>query len=276
MKQLLTTADRLAYHAPDGAIHATHIIAGAKSMLAMRQSMTRADDVKSAAMAFGTAVHSAILQPDLFGQEIVVWDGGTRRGKAWDEFAEANAGKSIVKPDELAEIMAVKKAVMDNEAAAELISRSLTEVEFQWDGGAGVGPAKCLCDGFCEGHFFFDLKTTRDLSMFKKAFYGAMHYDIQFAWYWIGLGRKIPAYVIAVESAEPYDVGVWAIPHPVLAYAAAKAERIAKQYRECETSGHFPGVAEVGDVIGELDPPDWYFDEGEDVGGFPGLDVDNL
>ena len=33
--------------------------------------------------------------------DYVLWEGGTRRGKAWTEFAEANDGRHILKPNEV-------------------------------------------------------------------------------------------------------------------------------------------------------------------------------
>ena len=48
------------------------------------------------AFDFGSYIHSLILEPDKTDEEFIVFDGLTRRGKAWTEFKEANQNKIIM------------------------------------------------------------------------------------------------------------------------------------------------------------------------------------
>src|SRR5688572_22040706 len=58
-----------------------------KARLDGQRSITVTDD-----MVLGSALHCAFLEPELMLQKVAVWDGDARRGKAWDEFCEENAG----------------------------------------------------------------------------------------------------------------------------------------------------------------------------------------
>lgn len=48
------------------------------------------------ALDFGSYVHSRILEPHLTEEEFSIFDGKSRRGKAYEEFLEANEGKTII------------------------------------------------------------------------------------------------------------------------------------------------------------------------------------
>jgi hypothetical protein len=279
-RMVITTPEaRAAYHDRDGAINATAIKAGAKSMLAMRLAMAGASAEPTPAMQRGTLIHLATLQPSLWDEQVAIWPGGRRTGAAFDEFTSTHAGKAILKPEDAEEIHRVAKAVLGNPLAADLIGQSIVEAEQRWS-GEGYGRAKALLDMIERktGSFIADLKTCSDLSAFNRQFFSGLRYDLQLAWYWRALDRKPAVYVVAVETSPPYDVAVWQVPQPVLQHALAKAERIARHYRECEAAGNFPGLVDArSERIPEIEPPPWYFDEAEaDVGGFPGLAPDEL
>ena len=64
---------------------------------------------RSDALTLGIATHVAVLEPERFLKDFAIWERRTeadamapRRGKAWDEFCEANEGKSILTADEAA------------------------------------------------------------------------------------------------------------------------------------------------------------------------------
>src|SRR5512133_3499649 len=60
-----------------------------QSPLKFKHNLT-APRVETAAMALGTAVHTAVLEPHRLPTDYITWEGGTRRGKEWDAFKAAN------------------------------------------------------------------------------------------------------------------------------------------------------------------------------------------
>jgi hypothetical protein len=54
------------------------------------------EDTYKSAYDFGSYMHSLLLEPEKTEDEFAVFDGATRRGKAYEEFKEANEGKTII------------------------------------------------------------------------------------------------------------------------------------------------------------------------------------
>ena len=54
------------------------------------------ESISKSAFDFGTYVHALILEPDTVDEEFAIFEGKTRRGKAYDEFLENNEGKIII------------------------------------------------------------------------------------------------------------------------------------------------------------------------------------
>jgi hypothetical protein len=80
-----------------------------------------------AAFDIGTYFHTAVLEPELMEKECAVFEG-IRRGKAWDEFKEANAHKTIITKSEYAQARTLIDAVHASPVASNYLSRSKPEV----------------------------------------------------------------------------------------------------------------------------------------------------
>jgi exodeoxyribonuclease VIII len=117
------------------------------------------------AMGFGTAVHTALLEPDLFDKEIAVKpaniDRRTKAGKElYNEFVEKSKGLTIIDSDELALIEAIKVEVDNNEYIKPYLQG---EKELSHYGNfEGVG-FRCRPDvvNYDKG-FIVDVKTCQD------------------------------------------------------------------------------------------------------------------
>jgi hypothetical protein len=70
---------------------------------------------------FGSYIHSLILEPEKTDDEFIIFEGLTRRGKAWTEFKEANQDKIIITKSQ--ELMAISliSAYKDNADTKGLI-----------------------------------------------------------------------------------------------------------------------------------------------------------
>jgi hypothetical protein len=230
-------------------ITASAIKAGRTSMAHMHHAMLRPrGEAGSPAMRMGTLAHRAILEPDRYAESVAVWTGGAKRGKAYDVFCEANAGKDILSDAESSAIMAMRSAVhQDGDAARLLADCTVFEYVARFDGGQCVGLCKARLDG-CAGRgasgMLLDYKTCREIgkdgARFMRSAEG-MGYSHQLAWYWLAMGRPSNVWIIAQESAPPYSVAVFWVPASVLEPALEECLDIARMYRACEATGHFPG-----------------------------------
>lgn len=213
------------------------------------------------AMRDGSAAHCAALEPDEFPRRYILWEGGTRRGKAWDEFARVNESKTILTAAEYAKALAIRDAVRANPAAAAIIAACETEVTLQWtDPDTGL-PCKARPDLLGGGHLS-DLKTTRSIDprLFQRAA-SDMDYFGQLGFYAIGAeanGIEVAhVSIIAVEAGEdtPHDNVVFTIPGPALDEGRERARVLLDKLAECMASDSWPGRFTGPEP---LDTPPWY------------------
>lgn len=240
------------YQAAPG-LNASALKVGAKSMLHMSHAILHGQD-STPAMSLGTLTHAAVLDPTALLTLAAVWEGGDRRGGAYKDFCEANPGRIIVKPDELADVHGMMAAVRANRKAAELLEGCRFEYSIFWDGGAGIGAAKCRPDAVKPGTLV-DLKTVSNIDRRAVERQGlSLGYDIQMGWYGMGcaaagFGDVVPStWLLYVESQPPYDVWPVRCGFDVIERGVKRAVQIATRYRECEAAGVWPGVAGADDV----------------------------
>jgi ATP-dependent exoDNAse (exonuclease V) beta subunit len=217
-------------------------------------------------MKFGTAVHTALLQPDEFAQRYALAekiDRRTKEGKAaaaaWEE---RNAGKIPLDPDNW---QAVQTAVANVKAfgpAADLIKAFTdTELTALWRDPSGLRikgriDAVAEVDGLT---YLVDLKTTRSASRddFAKSI-AVFGYHRQLANYAAGLrahGVNVEdAYVIAVENEPPHAVAVFRVRQDTLAIGEESLRKIIEAYAECERLDVWPGYPQE---VQEIALPEW-------------------
>ena len=169
----------------------------------------------TASMQLGTRVHLLVLERARVASGVAIFEGKSRKGKAWDEFELEHAGQLIVTVEEFGFATAMADSVADHPAAAKLLAAA-TEREFSlfWtDAQYGV-PCKCRFDLIALGGGV-DLKSTSDASPdgFPRlaATYG---YHIGAAHYNSGaehvLNESLRFFVlIAVENEPPHAVAVY-------------------------------------------------------------------
>lgn len=222
------------------------------------------DRPDTAAMAFGRAAHCATLEPDEFPLRYVLWDGGIRRGKAWDAFLDVtSAAKEVLPAEDYRRCLAIRDAVHAHPVAARLLRDCKFETTVEWtDPGTGIA-CKCRPDAVKKATLV-DLKTARTIDARK---FGRNAYDLgyfgQLAWYAEGLAitsgvGDFEAYIVAVEADQPHDVGVFQITAESLYAAGVKAHELLDRVAECTTSGAWPGRYEDTQ---DLALPVWEFVE---------------
>lgn len=214
---ILHTCTRAEYDALDAVNWSTlrHL---AKSPLAYDHACSR-PRTDSAAMRLGRATHMAVLEPERFRAECVVYDG-VRRGKAWDAFAEEHAAFEVLTEEEHAHSVCISLSVQSHPVARELLSLGRAEVTLvaELEGT----PCKGRLDWLGRGSVIVDLKTTRSSCHPRSFARSALTYDYHGqAGFYDALARACglepSAFVFVVaESVAPHEVAVYRVSADVM------------------------------------------------------------
>jgi hypothetical protein len=216
----------------------------------------------------GTLAHVAILEPDRIDTDYAVFTGPRRAGKAWEAFEEENAGKTIVKANELAQALAIRDAVRADALASSYLENGPNEVTVVWvDDETGLA-CKGRLDHLELPSTGVDLKTTRDASpMWFGRDVARLQYHVQAAMYFDALAvltRESPRFVdIAIESFPPHDVVTYDLPEPVTTAGRNEYRRLLRLLVECRAKDSWPGIGNGFEQA--LTLPAWVFPDEEEL-----------
>jgi hypothetical protein len=244
----------------------------AESPLHCFDAMKRARKA-TGAQDIGTAEHCMVLEPDQFPPRYVVWTGGRRAGKEWDNFEAANLDKTIIKQEEYEHCVAMRNAVMAHPAAGPIFSSGgEAEKVILWKDPETGLDCKARIDWLCGS--IVDLKTTKSANPRVFAASAARYrYHTQLAWYRWGVECATgladwPCQIVAVESSPPHDVVVYTIDELTLAAGLEGCQGWLRRFAECKASGKWPGRFE-GETT--LNLPNWAFESDDESADELGL-----
>lgn len=252
------------YHAAPGASQGRLKVLRDKSPAHLKWEMDHPPE-PTPAKRLGTAIHDAVLLPDVFRRK---WkrapavDKRTKAGKAmWIAFEAEHPNAQVLKPDEYDTVLGVSHAVRAHPQARELLTGDAEQSAWWMDPETGV---------LCKGRFdvvgpprIVDLKTTRDASprVFEKDIY-TLGYYLQGGWYLTGareLGLDVREFVfIAVEKVPPYGVAMYRLSDDAIRAGQEELRPLLKWYAQCERLGHYPGFP---DDIQEIGLPAWSWNQ---------------
>jgi len=218
----------------------------------------------SAALSMGRVIHCAVLEPDEFASRYIPQpsdiDLRTKAGKEWRETV---GDRELIKPADWAVVDRCVAAVNAHEPAHDLLAATKRELPAVWL-KHGIN-CKARIDALKPG-VIVDLKTTRDLGRFPRDA-AELYYHGQLAWYLDGavaaglLSPDSDAYIVAVETSEPFDVAAFRLPQYVVQEGRNLCERLFSLWLECDRSGcwhgRFPAVT-------DLELPRWAYAEQEE------------
>jgi hypothetical protein len=214
------------------------------------------------AMRRGTALHTAVLEPELWDSTIAVpphsFDRRTKAGKERAEaFAAESEGKLVLTPDDADTVRQMADAVRKHPAARFLLELpGRREASYTWVDPATGLPCKTRPDWHSEDRrIVVDVKTTRDASRveFAKSI-ANLDYHVQAAWNQDALQAE-QFITIAVENVRPFAVAVYPASGAMIAAGQRRIEAAMPLLAECWASGHWPGY---GDLVQEpIDLPGW-------------------
>ena len=227
--------------------------------------------VPTASLEFGTALHAALLEPERFAETYIVspkFDRRTKEGKAdaaaWEE---AHKGAVSVDEAELKKLQGMQKAVLEHSGAKKLLSKCYVEMSYFWtDEDTGfqcrVRPDVLALDDQGDVIAAIDVKSTSNASKdkFQKSVmdYG---YDLNAAFYSDAIeraiGRRVPYYFLAVESAEPYGVALYKAGQSMLDVGRDKYRNALQLLQWCRENDRWPSYQPFGEFE-DLEIPEWY------------------
>lgn len=223
------------------------------------QYRQRVPEARKPSFVFGGAVHTSLLEPELFDSRYAVFDG-VRRGKEWERWQEEHPGCESLKPAEKTRVVETVLSIQEHAEAARLLSHGRREEVLTWTDEATGLACKGRLD-WIRPDLIVDLKTTRNPAPEKFARatveYG---YAAQCAFYHDGAvqQRRIPGdqrpYIIAAKTNEDYDVVVFQLTEAALAVGRSIYRRLLRQLVQCMEANYWPGIAPG---VQQLDVPPW-------------------
>ncbi|MEO1767967.1 PD-(D/E)XK nuclease-like domain-containing protein [Thiobacter aerophilum] len=216
------------------------------------------------AMQLGTAFHTAILEPNRFGETFVVapkFDRRTKEGKAAaEEWEASNSGKTPLPADQMAAIEQMVASVRSHQGAANLLASGMAEMSGFWVNQETGIECKCRPDWVVtlEGRpnwvtAIVDVKTCRDASAdgFARSV-AALGYDVQAAFYQDGIkaltGKTVPFYFVAVETEPPFAVAAYKASDDLIEVGRAKYRGALQLLKWCRENDRWPSYQPNGEI----------------------------
>lgn len=213
-------------------------------------------------MQLGTALHTAVLEPELWDLTIAVppqrFYLRTRAGKELAaEFERESAGKLVLSPEDADQVRRMADAVRKHPAARFLLELpGRREASYTWTDPTTGLECKTRPDWHSEDRrIVVDVKTTKDASRveFAKSI-ANLDYHVQAAWNQDALGAE-QFITIAVENMRPFAVAVYPASGAMIAAGQRRIEAAMALLAECWASGVWPGY---GDLVQEpIELPGW-------------------
>lgn len=225
---------------------------GRSSMAHLRDAELKGESVPTDSMQLGSALHTAMLEPELLPSRVVRWDGGARRGKEWEAFKYAHADKIILTENSHDELIGMVRSLRQNKHVKQWQSK-VEDVEVSAVGEFNGLTVKARCDALTPDPLI-DLKMVRTNE--PRAFANAVMqygYHIQGALYRHIFGRS-NFWLVTVERTPPHDVVVFDMSRELLDNGLKELTRLTDSYKHCAKTGVWPGRC---DDIYPLELPEW-------------------
>lgn len=200
----------------------------------------------SRAMVIGSALHSAVLEPESFQKDyMLLRDVTDRRSSIYKEAVKVHGPDNVLTGSEADSIIYMQEALKHNlHADAILTEEGWTEIAvFATDPVTGV-LVKCKFDKLLKNFNSVDLKTTQDIRDFAKSV-ANYRYHVQSAFYsdvfeW-ATGIEAGHFdFLAVEKTTPCVSKVFRLDTAAIQYGRKLYRENLNTYAECMASNEWP------------------------------------
>ena len=218
---------------------------------------------ESPAMAFGSLVHTFVLEPHIAEARYRTKsdvDGRTKEGKAvrdWEASLATQQGIQFVNRNDYDAAVSIATAVRTHLGCSSIMSGGLAEVSCILEGFRDIN-VRIRPDYLCDKHIV-DLKTCVDArsDAFSRSIM-TFGYAIQASWYCDIAqaldGQKRDFYWVAVEKEAPFAVAVYKASDAMLEYGRAQYLKAIELYKECASLDLWPAYSQQ---IQQLELPNW-------------------
>jgi exodeoxyribonuclease VIII len=224
----------------------------------------RVHEEPSNGMKLGSAIHCAILEPDVFGERYRCGPED-RRGKRWTEALEAAAldGCELLTSSDFDTALLIRDRVQRNPIIQRITGAHVErEVSIFWiDELTGL---KCRArpDAFSRaGRLMVDIKTTADARLFDRRV-GEFGYHVQEAFYtdgWRAVGQEIDAFLfLVIEPEPPFAHRLVELVPEAVEEGRAIARKALDRWAECKAAGEWPAYSTD---VAEVDLRKWDYRE---------------
>ena len=277
-------------YASHDAMNCSKLMHGFTSMLALKEAIDGDYPEPTPGMLFGVDYHALILEPAEFKSRYVVMpnyaadpenvDGKGSRSFSWAtaycknkkaEFQRqaVEHGKAVITRENFDKAVAMLESIQTKRKAREIFAACHREVTLfgEIDGIEFKARADLL-----GGEYLADLKGTNSVN---PRLFGStaarLRYPERMSVY-----RELvrqnncqidEAWIIAVQTAKPFDCVVFPLRQHLLDEAFERVLRITKKYKRCLASGVWPGVDEGADFV-EFHYPNWAMDDEDELVSF--------
>jgi exodeoxyribonuclease VIII len=208
-------------------------------------------------MEIGTAIHTAILEPDRFSTEYVLLkDVKDRRKSEYKEAVKIHGTERVLVASEADNVAGMQESVYANPLAkASLETSGFRELSaFVEDPMTGI-IMRCRFDLLTADGHALDLKKTQDSrpEEFAKSVYN-YRYHVQDAMYShiyeLITGKPLASFeFLAVEEKAPHAVGLFELDAEAKQIGLMEYRRNMQEYAECEEKSDWPAYTEEKQVI---------------------------
>lgn len=204
------------------------------------------------AMEMGTAIHAALLEPDLFRSEYLVLEGVTSRVRSeYKQAVKHRPASTTLTETEGAKILGMQQAAYDDPHASKYL-QAMRYTELSGVTGDPDKPdewRRIRIDGFIlsgDKYIALDVKKTQDAR--QDAFMRSLtnyRYHVQSAFYsdvFLEIvGEPLRAFVfLAIEEEPPHGCKLYVIEDEALKIGLAEARQGYSTYIDCLRSDHWP------------------------------------
>jgi exodeoxyribonuclease VIII len=221
---------------------------------------------QTAAMRWGTLVHTAILEPETMAERHViapVCDRRTKDGKAaYEAFQVAAGDREVISEDEAAALESIRAMAHGDPVAGPILAK-ITHVERSifWTDTDNQIECRCRPDAILNNGFILDVKTTTDASAdsFSRSI-ATFRYHVQAAFYSDGyeqeFGEPPKGFAfLAIEKEPPYLCAVYLIDYKAVLRGRSEYQADLRMLRKCIDTDTWPGLSIAPTRI---DLPKWY------------------
>lgn len=223
------------------------------------------DTAQTKSMQLGTAIHVAILEPEVFERDyMLLRDVKDRRSAAYKAAVEVHGPDNVLTASDADLVIGMQESVRSDARAMEWLSK-IEHAELSLFTTCPTTGAKVRCryDAITSDGYIIDLKSTRDASPdeFAKSIYN-FRYHVQDALYsdayqW-HTGKEIKGFIfLAVENTLPHSVMVYQLDDISKEIGRSEYKKNLATYMHSAITGDWHGYQRNDSGVDLIALPEW-------------------